>query len=91
MNLIPSNATLLQLQGSVQNLPGVCQYLSIVLDSGETLKLYQSDMTSAFYLFGLPPQWKRFLCFNLMVSGGEIGRDLLPGVPGLANGMGQCG
>ena len=30
-------------------------YLSVVLDSGETLRLFQSDMTSAFYLFSLPP------------------------------------
>ena len=50
MNLIPSNATLQQLQGSVQNLPGVCQYLSVVLDSRETLRMHQSDMTLFLFI-----------------------------------------
>ena len=73
MNLIPSNAVLVQLEGAVKELPGVCQYMSIVLEEGETLSFCQSDMTSAFYLFGLPPQWRKFLCFNLRAVGSEIG------------------
>ena len=75
MNLIPSNSIMSQLRGMVAELPGMCQYCSIVLEDGETLALHQSDMTSAFYLFRLPPQWKRFLCFNLAVKGAEIGLE----------------
>ena len=73
MNLIPSNAVMVQLEGAVRELPGVSQYVSIVLEEGQTLSFCQSDMTAAFYLFGLPPQWRKFLCFNLRVLGKDIG------------------
>ena len=72
MNLIPSNAVMVQLTGCVQELPGISQYMSLTLSEDESLCLSQSDMTSAFYLFGLPPQWKNFLAFNLVVDGKEI-------------------
>jgi len=75
MNLIPSNSVLLQLTGCVQQLPAVTQYLSVMLEEGESLKMCQNDMTSAFYLFKLPPCWLRFLAFNLVVNGSETGRD----------------
>ena len=75
MNLIPSNSILMQLSGCVQELPAVTQYLSLVLEDTESLRLCQNDMTSAFYLFSLPRVWLRFLSFNLVVSGKEIGRD----------------
>lgn len=73
MNLIPSNSVMVQLEGAVKELPGVCQYMSVVLDEGQRLSFSQSDMTSAFYLFGLPPQWRKYLCFNLRASGSAIG------------------
>ena len=75
MNLIPSNSTMVQLEGAVKELPGVTQYISVVLEPGQTLCFSQSDMTAAFYLFGLPPQWRRFLCFNLRVGGAQIEKD----------------
>ena len=50
------------------------QYISLTLDDGETFSLYQSDMTSAFYLFRLPLAWQRFLCFNICFKGEEIGK-----------------
>ena len=77
MNLIPSNSVMLQLNGSVQELPSITQYLSVVLAEDESLLMCQSDMSCAFYLFSLPPVWKRFLAFNLCVDGAEIGR--MPG------------
>ena len=75
MNLIPSNATMIQLEGCVRDLPGVTQYLSISLAEGETIQMFQSDMVSAFYLFRLPEVWHRFLCFNIAFDGGEIGKS----------------
>ncbi len=75
MNLIPSNSTMLQVEGLVKELPTITQYLSIVVETGETLTFSQSDMTSAFYLFGLPEGWKRFLCFNLRACGHELGLE----------------
>ena len=55
MNLVPSNAVMVQLQGRVGDLPGITQYLSVVLDNGESLSISQADMTSAFYLCCLGP------------------------------------
>jgi len=74
MNLIPSNSVMEQLTGCVHELPGITQYMSITLGPDETLRLCQSDMTSAFYLFALPPQWRPYLAFNLVVDGADIGR-----------------
>ena len=74
MNLIPTNAHMSQLRGVVDELPGVCQYLSIVLGEGEELRICQADMTSAFYLFKLPKKWRPYLTFDLWVSGSEIGQ-----------------
>lgn len=75
MNLIPVNSVTCQLRGLVSELPSITQYLGICLDGEESLDLGQSDMTSAFYLFGLPPEWQRMLCFNLSFKGNEIGMD----------------
>ena len=73
MNLIPSNMVLEQARGSMSGLPSITQYLSLVLDREEEVHFFQSDMSSAFYLFALPRAWSRFLCFNLAVDGSEIG------------------
>lgn len=69
MNLIPSNATMVQLKGGVKDLPQITQYLSLVLSDGEVLQISQADMTAAFYLFGLPVGWMKYLCFNLKFPG----------------------
>ena len=73
MNLIPSNSVLMKLEGAVKKLPNICQWLSITLEDEEELKFYQSDMSSAFYLFHLPPEWETKLAFNLVVQPHEIG------------------
>ena len=74
MNLIPSNSVMIQLAGSVQELPSISQYMSLTLSEDESSSLAQSDMVSAFYLFALPPQWKSFLAFNLVEDGSAIGK-----------------
>ena len=74
MNLIPANAILHQLHGKVQELPGITQYQALVLEDGETLRLYQNDVTSAFYLFSLPEEWMAMLSFNLVVDGKLINK-----------------
>lgn len=75
MNLIPSNAVLMKLEGTVQKLPNVCQWLSTTLEEGEELEFYQSDMSSAFYLFRLPESWRRCLAFNVVVDAAELGKE----------------
>ena len=75
MNLIPVNSVTCHLRGMVAELPSVTQYLAVCLGEDETLDLGQSDMTSAFYLFSLPPEWQRMICFNISFWGSEIGMD----------------
>ncbi len=73
MNLAPSNEVLIQLQGTVSGLPSITTWQSTVLDGDEQLRLFQSDMSSAFYLFKLPSQWQKYLAFNLHAKGCDIG------------------
>ena len=74
MNLIPSNSVLRNIPGRVHRLPDICQWLHVILDRGEEVRLCQSDMVSAFYLFALPREWSELLCFNLWATGLELGR-----------------
>lgn len=73
MNLVPSNAVLKSFQGAVQNLPHITSWMSTVLEDGQQLKVWQSDMTNAFYLFRIPDSWGPLLSFNIVASGQEIG------------------
>jgi site-specific DNA-cytosine methylase len=73
MNLTGSNATQLQMEGGCSGLPSITAWQSAVVGSGEEVKLHQSDMCSAFYLFKLPPQWRPYLAFNVLADGSEFG------------------
>ena len=73
MNLVPSNEVMIQLQGTVSGLPSIMAWQCTVLEDDEQLRLFQSDMSSAFYLFELPPQWRPYLAFNLHAKGYDIG------------------
>ena len=75
MNLIPSNSVMAQAKGATSGLPSITQYLSMVLDGNEEIQLFQSDMSSAFYLFAIPRSWSPYLCFNLQMEGREIGMN----------------
>ena len=69
MNLIPTNAVFSQSQGGTSNLPAITQYLSLVLQGDECLRYFQSDMSSAFYLFRIPTPWSRMMAFNIAFDG----------------------
>ena len=73
MNLVPSNEVLTQLQGTVSGLPSITAWQSTVLEGNEQLRLFQSDMSSAVYLFDLPSKWRKYLAFNLHAKGYDIG------------------
>ena len=77
MNLVGSNSTQLQLVGGCSTLPSITSWQSLVLDEGETLSCYQSDMSSAFYLFKIPQCWQPHLSFNIVVPGTLINGDPL--------------
>lgn len=66
MNLVPSNSILKQFKGSTKRLPHITSWLSTFVDQGEELRIWQSDMSNAFYLFRLPQQWQPYLSFNVV-------------------------
>ena len=72
MNLIPGNSITRQIRGSVKNLPHISAWLSTYIEEGYELKLWQSDMSNAFYLFRIPSAWQPFLSFNVIRSGRSI-------------------
>ena len=75
MNLIPSNSIMHQYVGVVKNLPSITSWMGLVVDEGEEIRIWQSDMCNAFYLFRLPEIWRSFLAFNVRrefpVNGGK--------------------
>ena len=73
MNLVPSNSIFRTLGGSVSSLPSITSWMSLVVGNNERVECWQSDMVSAFYLFRLPCQWSKYLCFNVTFRGEEIG------------------
>ena len=73
MNLTGSNATQWQLEGGTSSLPMLTSWQGIVVDEGETIRIFQSDMCSAFYLFELPEVWRKSLCFNVVLPGWQTG------------------
>ena len=75
MNLIPSNSVLRPIRGRVHHLPHICQWLHVSLSDEEEVRLCQSDMVSAFYLFSLGDDWARQLCFNLSATGEQLGLE----------------
>ena len=66
MNLVPSNSIMKQFSGAVHNLPSITAWMSAVLEDGEEIRVWQSDMSNAFYLFRIPDPWKYFLAFNVV-------------------------
>ena len=71
MNLVPSNSILKQSKVFTR-LPHITSWLSTYVESGNEVRLWQSDMSSAFYLFQLPPQWHKYLAFNVVHKKCEI-------------------
>jgi site-specific DNA-cytosine methylase len=66
MNLVGSNSIMRQFTGAVHNLPSITAWMSIFADEHEYIKMWQSDMSNAFYLFRIPDVWKPFLAFNVL-------------------------
>ena len=75
MNLVPGNSITRQIRGSVKNLPHISAWLSTFIEEGYELKLWQSDMSNAFYLFRIPSAWQPFLSFNVIRRGRNINME----------------
>lgn len=75
MNLKASNSVMHQIRGSVDGLPAITAWQAAVLECDEQFRFYQSDISSAFYLFELPRSWRRFLAFAVSADGSTIGLE----------------
>ena len=73
MNLIPINRALDVILGDIQELPSAAVWQQLVLFEGSSLRVSQADMSSAFYLFRLPPAWLKFLAFNYKIRRSDVG------------------
>ena len=73
MNLIPINRALDVILGDIQELPSASLWQQLVLFEGNSITVSQADMSSAFYLFRLPPSWLKFLAFNFRIKRTEVG------------------
>ena len=81
MNLIPINGLFEIIRGDIANLPHASSWIPLCVCDGEEIVMSQADMSSAFYLFRLPPQWRPYMCFNFVAKGSDIGLEGLE--PGL--------
>lgn len=72
MNLVGSNSIMRQFTGAVKHLPNIATWMSIFVEEGEEVRMWQSDMSNAFYLFKVPDPWKKFLSFNV-IRGFDVG------------------
>ena len=66
MNLVGSNAIMRQFLGAIKELPAITAWMSTVLEEGQELRVWQSDMSNAFYLFQIPKRWVHCLAFNVI-------------------------
>lgn len=78
MNLVPTNSLFRVIEGSVHRLPSITQWGTIFVGEGEKIETSQADISSAFYLFRLPPIWQCILPFNIETNGKQLGPDFLP-------------
>ena len=65
MNLVPGNSITKQIRGQVIGLPHITSWLSTFVENGEEIRIWQSDMSNAFYLFRIPEVWGPYLAFNV--------------------------
>lgn len=73
MNLVPSNSIIKEFTGVVKTLPQITSWLNIVVDEGHEVRVWQSDMSNAFYLFAVPDCWGPLLSFNVRRKGSMLG------------------
>lgn len=75
MNLIPANSILSVISGDIGALPSPVAWMPLVIDEGTEIFMSQADMSSAFYLFGVPQGWQKFMVFNFSTDGVNIGLE----------------
>ena len=69
------NAVCRVIEGDVRTLAGAPALQHLILPEGVVLRISAEDLVSAFYLFALPEDWSRMMCFERKVSWKSLGRD----------------
>ena len=72
MDLRATNWMMEQLEADTATLTGAATFQRVVVENGMDLLVSGEDLTSAFYLFRLPPEWT-----NLMVLDGAVPGEIL--------------
>eukprot|EP00438_Fugacium_kawagutii_P014155 Skav213268 [mRNA] locus=scaffold2944:31681:35312:+ [translate_table: standard] len=62
-----------QIEGDTGSLTGAATFQRVIIEEGSELLVSGEDLTSAFYLFRLPPQWVNYLLLEKPVSKRDIG------------------
>ena len=75
MNLKATNSAMHQVRGAVEGLPAITAWQAAVLECNQSLHFYQSDISSAFYLFELPRVWLGYLAFAVSYPGHSVGME----------------
>jgi len=68
MNLIPLNAVCRGIQGDISTLPAWSSTGPLMLMPSQELLISSEDVRCFFYIFAVPPAWRRFLGFNKVVA-----------------------
>ena len=66
-DLRASNTILEQLEGDVRTLTGAASFQKLMLGHEDQLLVSGDDLTAAFYLFRLPPDWAKYLVLRKLV------------------------
>ena len=75
MDLRSTNWCMHQLQGDVATLTGAASFQRIMIQEDEELLISGEDLTSAFYLFRLPPEWANYMVMEREVCLRDLGED----------------
>ena len=64
MNMVPVKRLCRSMGGDISTLPSWAGMSPFVLEDSEVLLMSSEDIRCFFYLFSLPPQWHRYMCFG---------------------------
>ena len=73
INARPSNAYLKNHLGDVRTLPNAAQAMSLVLLEHEVAYFFSEDQKASFYLYKLPPAWRKFFVIGKLAPGWCVG------------------
>ena len=73
MDLRATNYFMAQIQGDTNTLTGAASFQRIIVEEENQLLVSGEDLTSAFYLFRLPPCWSEYMVLDVPVERSALG------------------